>query len=122
MSFRGSNASSAAGGSLPTITGTAVSGQAITAAGGVTSAGTNSEIQYVVGSPDAVVVTANPQISAGVATGANLKLVGTDSTKTVSLNNGTGLILNGLCVLKQGSTIELVYDGTNWCEVSRNDI
>lgn len=123
MSFRATQVASASGGgALPTVTGSKASPQAITAAGGVSVAGAINELQYVIGSPGAVIVAASPQIAAGPNTGAQLTLIGTDDTKTVTLTNGHGLVLNGTCVLKNGSSLLLSYDGTNWNEVSRNDI
>jgi hypothetical protein len=67
-------------------------------------------------------VSSNPQISAGTIVGQELVLKGTDNTNTVTIQNGTGLELNGPCPLRSGSQIYLVWDGTVWGEVSRNGI
>lgn len=103
-------------------TGTRVAPTAVTAAGGITLGTALRQLQFVVGSPGAVVVSANPQVAAGTVVGQELLLQGTDNTKTVTLANGTGLELNGACVLKSGSRLSLVWDGTIWGEVSRNDL
>lgn len=94
----------------------------ITAGGGITASGALRELQFIKGSPGAVTVTANPQITAGNAIGAELVLAGRDDTRTVTINNGTGLELNGSCVLANGSRIWLVWDGAVWGEVARNDV
>lgn len=96
---------------------------AITAGGGITaSVSAQAEIQYVQGSGGAVDITANPQISAGTFAGQKLLLVGRSDTDTLKLDHGTGLALNGSCTLASDSTICLVWDGTNWVELFRNDI
>jgi hypothetical protein len=103
-------------------TGTLGAPTAITAAGGITAHSAPRQYQFIVGSPGAVSVSANPQISAGAFVGQELVLRGTDDTKAVTIANGTGLLLNGPCTLKSASCISLVWDSTNWCEVSRNDL
>lgn len=105
----------------PTITGSRASPTSITALGGIT-ASTGNEIQFVQGSGGAVDITANPQISAGNFTGQSLTLVGRHDTNTVKLEDGTGLELNGACTLSAASVITLMWDGTKWTEVNRNDI
>lgn len=109
-------------GLLSVVTGTRASPTAIVAGTGVVVAGVAREIQFVTGSGGAVDVSANPQIAAGAYTGQELILIGRSDTNTVKLENGAGLALNGTCVLSEGSTIELVWDGSNWAEVTRNDL
>lgn len=95
---------------------------AITAAGGITATTEGRQMQFVQGSGGAVDITATPQISAGSRVGQELCLVGCDDTDTLLLENGTGLILDGECLLAADSEIILRWDGTNWREGSRNGI
>lgn len=95
----------------------------ITAAGGITaSVSAQSEIQYVQGSGGPINITANPQITVGTFAGQKLVLIGRNDTNTLTLEHGTGLALNGPCVLVADAVIGLVWDGTNWVEMFRNDI
>ena len=68
-------------------------------------------------------ISANPQITDGFD-GQELIIEGSDSTKTVQLNNGTGLQLAGgvAMVLKQGDVIKLHYNSTRslWIENYRS--
>ena len=100
--------------------GTRGSPQAITAGGGITYNGNAREMQFIQGSGAAVNITATPQISAGTTVGSILMMIGRSSTNTVTFENGTGLSLNGTCVLGEDETIEFVWDGTNWLETGRN--
>ncbi len=93
----------------------------VTAIASITPSGAIREIQFIQGSPGAVSTGANPQIVAGDAIGQELVLQGCSDANTVTLSNGTGLGLNGSCTLKSGSRIHLVWDGTVWGEISRND-
>lgn len=102
--------------------GTRASPNAITAISGIGIAGALREFQFVEGNGGPVTVSANPQVEAGSLVGQELVLKGTDDTNTVTIANGTGLELNGPCVLREGSSMWLVWDGTVWGEVSRNDI
>lgn len=94
----------------------------ITASGGVSILGLAREIQFVKSNSGAVTVTANPQIEAGAQVGQELILCGTSDSDSLTIADGTGLSLNGDCILKNTSRIALVWDGTVWGEVSRNDI
>lgn len=102
--------------------GTRTSPQLITALGGISILDVLREFQFVKGSGGPITVTANPQIEAGTIVGQELLLQGTDNTNTLTISNGTGLVLNGACVLASGSRIWLVWDGAFWVESSRNDI
>lgn len=77
---------------------------------------------YVVSNGGAISLSANPQIQAGSRVGQRLDLIGTSDTDSVQLNHGTGLVLNGPCILKSGSVLMLRWDGTNWVERGRSDI
>lgn len=63
-----------------------------------------------------------PQIGPGTVIGQRLVLIGVDTTNTLEFVTGQGLILNGFYILVNGSTIELLWDGTNWREMSRNEL
>ena len=102
--------------------GTRTSPNLITAVGGISIADQQREFQFIAGNAGPVVVTANPQIEPGTIIGQELLLTGTHASNTVSLANGTGLLLNGSCVLALGSTLYLIWDGNTWREISRNDI
>ncbi len=95
----------------------------ISAATGIAISGHLREVQFIAGNGGPIdPITHNPQIQAGVTTGQELIIQGTNDTNYVTLNNGTGLDLNGPCKLVEGSRIYLMWDGTLWGEVSRNDI
>lgn len=93
--------------------------QDITSAGIILTAGGSDQVWFVQGSGGAVTVTANPAISAGSFVGQRVMLKGRDDTKTLRLNNGNGLSINGDCLLDADATIAFTWDGTNWSEDSR---
>jgi len=66
-------------------------------------------------------ITANPAIASLSTVGQSIRVIGTDDTKTVTLNTGNGLSLdNGLPVtLGLNDTIDFVYIGTTWLESRR---
>jgi hypothetical protein len=108
-------------GTAPTVNGTRAAPQSITAAGGITpAASVPFQTSFIKGNAAPITVTANPQIAAGNVVGQRLLLVGRDSTNTVTLSDGTGLDLNGACTLGASSSLELLWDGTNWMETNRN--
>jgi len=109
----------------PVVTGSTGTPSNITAGGGVAFVGTASQflhLWFLQGSGGAVNITVNPQVAAGTAIGQRLILRGCSDTNTVTLEHGTGLSLNGDCVLASGSVIELLWNGTVWDELSRNMI
>lgn len=113
-------ASAAAASAGMTMYGTYAGPLNITAAGGITSNIPGEQGQFIHGSPGAVIVTANPQISAGTAIGQRLQLIGVDDTNTVKFTNGNGLRLNGDITLGDGDLIRFFWDGTSWQEEYRN--
>lgn len=119
--FTNASAPSSLGVTLYSVSGTRASPNNIVAGTGITATTTN-QIQFVQGSGGAVDITANPQISAGTTVGQLIQLVGRSNTNTLKLDHGTGLVMNGSCTLAEDSTIQFLWDGTNWVEVSRNDI
>lgn len=94
----------------------------VTAADGVSVLSFAREVQFFKGDGGPVIVTASPRVQRGIVEGQELALFGTDDTATVTLQNGNGLSLNGACVLKDGSSLYLIWRGDVWCEVGRNDI
>jgi len=117
-----SSALSPTTGSAHVVTGTTVSPTLITAAVGVTPSGRAFEIIILEGSPGAVDVVANPQVAAGTSLGQILYLVGNDDTNTVKLEDTNGLRLNGEYTMVEGSVLQLLWNGTLWNEVTRNDV
>ena len=106
------------------LTGMQVSGSrgsptAITAGAGITALNARLQLHFVEGSGGAVTVTANPQISAGTSVGDILILVFRSGTNTLTLANGTGLSLNGDITGEEDDIVLLLWDGTNWSEISR---
>jgi hypothetical protein len=105
----------------PTVTGTRASPSSIVAGTGISfTANHIYNIWFIQGSGGAVTVTANPQISAGTTVGQKLTLIGRSDTNTVTISNGTGLSLNSSAVLGADDVIQLIWDGTNWTEMSRS--
>lgn len=101
------------------VSGTRASPTAITAGGGITADSVLRSLQFIQGSGGAVDITANPQISAGTTVGQEVVLIGRSDTNTVTLDDGTGLSLNGSCILDADNAIGLFWDGTNWSELWR---
>lgn len=99
----------------------------IVAATGITSGASHmsttstDQVIFIQGSGGAVTITANPQIQAHTVVGARMTLVGRSDTNTVTISNGTGLELNGNITLSAASVLYLMWDGTVWFEVSRNN-
>jgi hypothetical protein len=91
----------------------------VTAAGGITANPVSGQIIFVASNGGDVLVTADPQISAGQAAGQELVLVGTSDTDFIRLSDGRGLSLNGEISLGVNSAIILAWDGQVWMEVSR---
>jgi hypothetical protein len=104
----------------PSLSGTRAAPTAVTAAGGVVFSGSNyTNIYFLEGSGGPIDITATPQISVGTSVGQQLTIIGRNGTNTLTLDDGTGLSLNGSAVLGADSSITLLWDGTNWTEVSR---
>ena len=68
----------------------------------------------------AVIVTANPQITAGGTVGQELVLVGESDTDYPIFQDGNGLALNGAKSLKLNVVISLFWDGNVWVEQDRS--
>lgn len=80
------------------------------------------QIWFVKSGGGNLVLTSNPQILSGSAVGQELVLMGTDDTNSINFVNGNGLRINGNYKMKARSTMTLVWDGSLWTEISRNDI
>lgn len=106
----------------PLIVGSFGSPVLITAVGGITASKALNQLMYVAGNGGPVTVTATPQIAAGTIIGQILMIKGTNNTNTVTIGFGTGMELNGNCVLALASMISLIWTGSVWTELSRNDI
>ena len=115
-------AAAGAGGGY-TVENTRGSPYAVVAGNGVViSDNTKQRIKkYIQGSGGAVDISANPQVTAGTIDGQELLLVGRSDTNTVQLDDGTGLSLQGPCILGADQSIKLTWDGTNWVEESRSN-
>jgi hypothetical protein len=74
---------------------------------------------YIQGDGSAVNLSTNPQIAPGSVVGQRLRLVGCSDANSVTLEDATGLDLNGTCVLVDKSVIDLEWDGVSWFETSR---
>lgn len=117
----GSNVSwSAVSSGAPDISGTRASPILITAAGGISFTGSfYDNIKFIAGNSGAIDVTADPQIAVGTLVGQRLLLIGRHATNTVTLEDGTGLSLNGTWVGGLDSVLGLVWDGSFWVESFR---
>lgn len=113
----------------PSLNGGSGAPQSVTASGGISLSSISFvNFVWVVGSPSAVTVTATPSITAGNADGQILKVIGTDATKTVTLQDNAGLAgsklqLNGNVTLGLNSVIDLHWDNTatSWVEDARRN-
>lgn len=93
------------------VTATFASPQLVTAGAGIVPTGNAFyEVIYVQGSGGPVDVTHNPQIAVGEIDGALLVVIGTSDVNTLTLEDGTGLSMDGDIVLQAGSVIMFVWD------------
>jgi len=67
------------------------------------------------------VTLGDPQLTAG-NNGQHVIIVGTSNTDYTKLTNGTGLVLKGDALLKEGNVLELIYLSSlsGWVETNRN--
>ena len=102
------------------ITGTRVAPTAITAGGGIAFSGSALfNTAYLSGSGGAVTITANPKIAAGTIIGQKLRLIVPTGANQITINDGTGVDLDGTLIMAAGSAAEFEWDGTNWFIISR---
>lgn len=97
--------------------------QDVAAVTGITSAMLASPYIQVRGSGGPIDITANPQIAAG-STGQIITIQGSHATQTLKLDDGNGLKLSmGISfTLNDGDLIQLLYDGSDWREMFRQDL
>lgn len=106
----------------PDIVGTEASPTGITAAGGIPfTSNKYQNLRIIKGSGGPVDITAVPQIAAATLIGQRLTLVGWDNVDTVKLEDGNGLFLNGPWIGGLGSTLELMWTGSVWVEMTRSE-
>lgn len=80
------------------------------------------EVIFVAGDGAPLTAGGTPRIQAASEVGQELLLIGCDDTNYFRFDgSGDGIVLNGPVVLKQGSSLHLVWGGVNWIEVARND-
>lgn len=111
-----------AGGGALGVTGSRASPSTITAAGlTYNTAGSARQMWFITGdTTTGTDITANPQITAGSTVGQELILVGRDSSRPVTFEDGNGLSLNGPnFIANANSTIGLVWDTSVWVEMFR---
>lgn len=121
--IRWPTSSSSGGGSAPTIAGTV--GSPITNDGtstlvlGVTLTADN--VAFVASTGGAVTMIADPQLPSTTVDGATLTIFGTSNTNTLTFVNGSGLSLNGSCVMNANQALTLRYDlsASLWREQGR---
>jgi len=110
----------------PTIFGSTGTPRSIVAATGIVAASshmsvsTTNQIIFVESSISGeTIVSANPQIQGGTVIGQMMFLVGADDTDYITLNDGTGLALNGPWSSLLTNVLTLFWNGTVWCEMGR---
>lgn len=79
-----------------------------------------NQVVFIQGDSGPIDITATPQIESHNFIGALLTIVGRSNTNTVTLQNGTGLVLNGIAVLGLANAIEFIWMGSYWLERRRN--
>lgn len=83
----------------------------IVAASGVTVSAYVMQIQSsTAGNCD---ISASPQIADGQADGQHVFFMGSDDTKTVQFDDGTGLVLSASCTLGDRDVLHLIYMATD---------
>jgi hypothetical protein len=105
---------------VPSITGTRSAPIAVTTGGVPFSGVAWMNTWYIQGSGGAVDIVANPQIDPATSVGQKLSLVGCSDVNTVTFEDGTGLLLNGMWIAENNRVLNLEWDGTNWFETSRS--
>lgn len=102
------------------VIGTLAAPIAIVAGTGIVFANKNFlNTQYISGSGGNVIISANPQITAGTYLNQRLLLYG--GANSVQMDTGNGLLLNGMCILADGQLLEIMWNGTVWAEIHRSN-
>lgn len=102
------------------VSGTLAAPNLVSAGGGVGVSPNLRQYQYIASTGGAIVVASNPAIAAGSSVGQELILEGTSNINTIAIPyTATGVDLNGTIIMKAGSRLYLVWNGSVWGEVSR---
>jgi hypothetical protein len=104
-----------------TVFGTRASPVIITAAGGITTNAVQRQLIRIKGSGGAVTITASLALSPGSIDGQELILEGSNSSSTVTINDGTGLEQGGTMELGTGDKIAYIWNegASVWTELYR---
>lgn len=112
---------SGGGGYSTNGSGTRASPTNVSAGTTVTVANAKQSLIYVQGNGASVTMTANPQLTTSGIDANNVLVVrGRNDTQTVTFISGNGLALRGNCTLAADDSLTLMFDGTNWVELSRS--
>lgn len=113
---------SVGGGVVRNGTGTRGTPTDVSAGTTIAVAGLQRSMLYIQGNGGHVTMTANPVFTtAGINEFAELIVRGRSDTQTVTINNGNGVSLNGPITLGADDTLVLMFDGTNFVEIGRNN-
>ena len=94
----------------------------IVAASGITPVDlVTQQTMYIQGNAGPVVITANPKIAPVTYIGMRLRLICVSASKTVEIDDGTGVLLNGNFVMGLNDVLDLEWDGSNWFETGRKE-
>lgn len=105
----------------PVVSGSDAAPGGIVAGTGVPFTGSGwFNVKFIQGSGGPVIITANPKIAVGSVVGQMFTLIGCSDTNTVTINDGTGVQLNGPITLAKYSTLDLIWNGTVWSERARS--
>jgi hypothetical protein len=80
----------------------------------------SANIVFAQGNGGAVNISAADQIIDGTAIGQEVKIIGRSNTNTIQMNDGNNLKLNGIAILGLNDYIQLIWDGSDWIEQTRN--
>lgn len=95
--------------------------QTVTASGGIICLHAAWQTSFIIGSPGAVTVTASSPVSSGLNDADEMLIIGTDDTKTVTMNPGTTLHIAGPIVMGLDTVLCLAWNAGNsyWIEKYR---
>jgi hypothetical protein len=107
--------------------GTVGAPRTVAVAVGITEAASHMDNSYrrqaifTVSATGQVSITANPQIQAGTNVGQEMLLWGTSDTDFITLHTSDGLLLRGDMDLTNGACLGLMWNGSVWAEMWRNN-
>lgn len=81
------------------------------------------ELYRLSGVGGAVTISSTEAVADGTASGQRLILQGVSNTNTVTILDDANTDLNGMSILRTGSSLVLIWDATRglWCEIARRD-